>query len=81
MGFDRSWIKKVYRKIFYLECTILQVSCKMLLNVFVGCCGKIEDKFQASGKEAGGYGTGKHCISGGAKSDFFVYVEGNTGGG
>ena len=32
MGFDRSWIKKVYRKIFYLECTILQVSCKILLN-------------------------------------------------
>lgn len=32
MGFDRSWIKKVYRKIFYLECTILPVSCKMLLN-------------------------------------------------
>ncbi len=39
MGFDRSWIKKVYRKIFYLECTILQVSCKMLLN---GNCEETE---------------------------------------
>ena len=26
----------------------------------MGCCRKIKDKFQASGKEAGGYGTGKH---------------------
>lgn len=42
----------------------------------MGCCRKIKDKFQASGKEAGGYGTGKHGISGGVKSDLLVYVEG-----
>jgi len=47
----------------------------------VGCCRKIKDKFQASGKEAGGYGTGKHGICGGVKSDLLVYVEGNTCGG